>query len=381
MKPQSLRTDELDYDLPPQLIATRPVEPRDSARMLVLWRSDPARPLEHRHVRDLPDYLSAGDGLVVNKTAVIPARLIGRRIDTGGKVEGLYLNEEPSPHGEVHWRMMLKAGGRLRPGHRIGWLNQSNAPSGLAVELLRLDGAEWVVRLEKGGSTNVALEAIGWTPLPPYILHARGEQAFADQLDRQWYQTVYADPDAAQSVAAPTAGLHFTPALLDKIDQKTVKRIDLTLHVGPGTFKPVTAATLAEHRMHSESFEVSAEALRSIQPVRMAGGRLIAVGTTTVRTLESLPHPLPAEGEIYGPIAGMTDLMIAPPYEFRLVDGMLTNFHLPRSTLMALVAAMASEPGCVNPVEAIERLKSVYREAIAQRYRFYSYGDAMLILP
>jgi S-adenosylmethionine:tRNA ribosyltransferase-isomerase len=212
--------------------------------------------------------------------------------------------------------------------------------------------------------------------LPPYIQRARHVQGIeiSDERDRQWYQTTYADPRRRRSVAAPTAGLHFTPHLLEAMTNRGVQRLDVTLHVGPGTFKPVAAETLAEHTMHTEFFEVDERTVQALRETRRrierAGrGRIIAVGTTTVRTLESLPSPLSATTD--GPMAGETDLLIAPPYEFRLVDGMLTNFHLPRSTLLALVAAMVG----------LERLLAIYREAVEREYRFYSYGDAMLILP
>ena len=372
----TLRTEDLDYHLPPELIATRPAEPRDSARMLVMSRSH--EKIEHRLVRDLPDYLRPGDRLVFNNTSVVPARLIGNRRDTGGRVEGLFVREctDPNSVGDVRWLIMAKAGGRLRPGIRIQLLNRQGQPGGFGLELVEKIGAEWMARLEPPGtSTAAALDATGRTPLPPYILHARGEEAVADDFDRARYQTVYADAARQQSVAAPTAGLHFTPQLLAALASKGVERIDITLHVGLGTFAPVKAATLGEHRMHAEWFEVPAaavEALRGPSPPSALSSRIIAVGSTSVRTLESLPHPLGGQrGQICGPIAGMTDLMIAPPHEFRLVDGMLTNFHLPRSTLLALVGAMVG----------LDRLKAVYRNAIQNRYRFFSYGDAMLIVP
>lgn len=369
----SLATSELDYDLPEHLIATRPAEPRDSARLLVISRSHDR--IEHRTVRDLPCYLNAGDALVFNTTAVLPARLIGRRLDTGGRVEGLYLHDEHSPAGTLHWQVMLKAGGRLKPGVRIEWYEAGDHPSGIVSELIECQEGEWHIDTRTANSTIEILTSIGRTPLPPYILHARAERSGArlaveDAQDRQWYQTVYAAGDQRHSVAAPTAGLHFTADLLQAVSVRGVKRIDVTLHVGPGTFKPVTAPTLSEHRMHAEAYTVTAEAISALRAVRQSQppGRVIAVGTTTVRTLESLPYPMP---EKCGSIAGMTDLMIAPPYDFRFIDGLMTNFHLPRSTLLALVGAMVG----------LDRLKSVYQEAIRSGYRFYSYGDAMLILP
>jgi len=360
--PHSISVDELDYHLPPGLIATRPAEPRDSARMLVLWRSNER--LEHRQVRDLPEYLLAGDSMVFNTTKVLPARFFGRRA-TGGKVEGLYLEQVEADDGNCTWLVMLKAGGRLVPGDQIDLLDHDGGKSAVSLELLRKQDADWWVSRKGGADTPSVLHRIGHTPLPPYIIKARGSDLSDDEVDRRWYQTVYADASRAGSVAAPTAGLHFTDNLLSRIAAMGVQRIDVTLHVGPGTFKPVTAATLAEHPMHAESFEVTGH---NLEKLSTRPGRVIAVGTTSVRTLESLPDPLP---ENCGGLRGTTDLLIAPPHEFRLVDGMLTNFHLPRSTLLALVAAMVG----------LDRLKAVYQQAIDRGYRFYSYGDAMLILP
>jgi len=366
--PHSLLVDELDYHLPPGLIATRPAEPRDAARMLVMWRSNDK--VEHRQVLDLPEYLQAGDSMVFNTTTVLPARFFGVR-STGGKVEGLFLDHQTNEGDCPHWRVMLKAGGRLAEGDRIELLDHQGGKSSIILKLLRKQESDWWVQATGVTDSHEALRRIGHTPLPPYIIKARGDESPGDDVDRRWYQTVYANAARAGSVAAPTAGLHFTEELLNQIARKGVQRIDVTLHVGPGTFKPVTAATLAEHPMHAESFEVTAD---NLEKLRERPSRVIAVGTTTVRTLESLPDPLPGRSRIvenYGGIRGSTDLLIAPPHQFRLVDGMLTNFHLPRSTLLALVAAMVG----------LDRLKAVYQQAIDRGYRFYSYGDAMLILP
>lgn len=383
----ALRTDELEYELPERLIATKPAEPRDAARMLVvhLGRDE----LEHRHVRELPEFLRAGDVLVFNTSAVAPARLIGARADTGGRMEGLFLDEiAPGV-----WRVMLKSNGRLGEGTRMSLFNHAGEASGEEIELIERDEECWIVRVMSGGETMVVLDRVGRTPLPPYILRARGDAAIADALDRRWYQTVYADSSQRHSVAAPTAGLHFTPELLGAIDAKGVERLSIALHVGPGTFKPVAAETLEAHQMHTERFEISPAVMRRLVSQQSAVGnrqsgdephtanaecrmpsadgasRIIAVGTTTVRTLESLPSPLPEVRD--GPYRAETDLLIAPPYRFKLVDGMLTNFHLPRSTLLALVGAMVG----------LDRLKAIYAEAVRREYRFYSYGDAMLILP
>jgi S-adenosylmethionine:tRNA ribosyltransferase-isomerase len=367
----TLRTEDLDYVLPQELIATRPAEPRDSARMLVMWRSREG--IEHRHIRDLPDYLSQGDALVFNTTAVVPARLIMRRKPTGGRVEGLFL-EEAQQSGE--WKLMLHSGGRLRVGDELELLDRADHPSGITIQIIAHDEETWLVHRTGSLSTMEALERVGRTPLPPYIVKAR-QTAIADDADRAWYQTVYAELENRKSVAAPTAGLHFTPELLNAIERKGVGKIDVTLHVGPGTFKPVTAPTLAEHRMHTEWFDVPRASLLMLHETKARGGNVIAVGTTSVRAMESLPHHQLGHfdeqnsPQFCGGVRGMTDLLIAPPFEFKHVNGMLTNFHLPRSTLLALVAAMVG----------LDRLKAVYREAIDRRYRFYSYGDAMLILP
>lgn len=349
--------------------------------MLVMSRSSDV--LEHRKVRDLPDFLVSGDALVMNKTAVIPARFLGKRTDSGGKVEGLFLDE---PEAGT-WRVMLKSNGRLRPDLVIELTDGQDRPSGQVICLGERDGDEWIVHPESNLAAQEILGVVGRTPLPPYILRSRGirgirgirgvrgvrgDWSVDDAQDRSWYQTVYADPDQARSVAAPTAGLHFTPELLQALIVKGVERLEVTLDVGPGTFKPITTPTLETHDMHRERYEVPSETLESLnamQARKKAGesGRIFAVGTTSVRTLESLPDPLP----VHESLTGTTDLLIAPPYDFRFVDGLLTNFHLPRSTLLALVAALVG----------LERLLAVYEQAIREGYRFYSYGDAMLILP
>ena len=365
---QTLRTDELDYELPPELIATRPAEPRDSARLLVMRRSDDT--IEHRHVRDLGEYLSANDLLIFNRTAVMPARLVGRRADTGGRVEGLFLEEV----GHERWLVMLRSNGRLRPGHRVELIDTDGQPQEPPLELVEQRPDGWLVKVDQSLGGSAMLDRAGWTPLPPYILRARDKQKFRDAQDRQWYQTVFADSNERRSVAAPTAGLHFTPQLLAAIDAKGVRRADVVLDIGLGTFKPITAQTLDEHPMHVERYMVEPSVVAAIQQARdlaTGQGRIVAIGTTVVRTLESLPAPLPDQTSLTEAITGHTELLIAPPYHFQVVEGMLTNFHLPRSTLLALVGAMVG----------LERIKAVYREAIEKGYRFYSYGDAMLILP
>jgi S-adenosylmethionine:tRNA ribosyltransferase-isomerase len=357
-----LPTQRLDYDLPPELIATRPAEPRDSARMMVVRRNDDR--FEHARARDLPDYLEAGDALVFNTTAVAPARLHGRRAGTGGKVECLFV-QEPAPGT---WLVMLQSSGRLRPGDRIELFDEQGASDGVGLDLIETHPQGWLAKLTGPQDTAGVLDRLGLTPLPPYILRARGGSVVPDAQDRRWYQTIYADAGQRHSVAAPTAGLHFTPELLERLTRHGVGRIDVTLHVGPGTFRPITAPTVEQHAMHAEPYAVSPQALAALRRTR---GRIFAVGSTAVRTLESLPQPLPDPGSLQGPVRGSTDLLIAPPYALKHVQGMLTNFHLPRSTLLALVAA----------VIGLDRLKAAYEEAVRKRYRFYSYGDAMLILP
>ncbi|MEL6498961.1 MAG: tRNA preQ1(34) S-adenosylmethionine ribosyltransferase-isomerase QueA [Planctomycetota bacterium] len=357
-----LRTDDLDFDLPADLIATTPADPRDSARMLVVRRSDPAF-LEHRAVRDLPTMLAPGDTLVVNSTRVLQARFVGQNTQTGGRIQGLYLRDGSAPGT---WVALIKAR-RHRPGAMLR-VNRPDSPDHVDLELLGRaedeDGA-WLVRVH--GDSATALDRIGLPPLPPYILSARqhaGEDA--DRVeDHDRYQTVYASEPG--SVAAPTAGLHFTPRLLEELRVTGVAREDVMLHVGSGTFKPVESEHVEEHAMHAERCEIRPGVLQRLRDRRASGGRVVAVGTTSCRTIESFA----SRGLGHGSIE--TDLLITPGYEWRLTDGLLTNFHLPRSTLLAMVGALLPE--------GIERLKTIYGEAVRERYRFFSFGDAMLILP
>jgi S-adenosylmethionine:tRNA ribosyltransferase-isomerase len=313
-----MKSGELDYELPAELIAQHPLEPRDDSRLLVFDRRSGA--IRHRRFAELPDELS-GELVVVNDTRVVPARLRLRR-ESGGEAEVLLL--EPL-NGDGTWEALARPTKRLRPGERLG-----------PVELLEhLGEGRWRLRLEG--------EPGGEAPLPPYIVEPLA--------DPERYQTVYARERG--SAAAPTAGLHFTPELLERLD---VERV--TLHVGLDTFRPLAVDDLAEHRMHSERYRVEPAAWERIR----AAERVLAVGTTTVRVLESL-----ARG---APLAGRTDLFVTPGFEFRRVDALLTNFHLPRSTLLALVMAFAG----------VEESRELYRIAIAERYRFYSFGDAMLVL-
>ncbi len=348
-----MRLSELQYDLPPDLIAQHPIEPRDAARLLVLDRSTGR--MEHRIFRDLPYYLSDGDALVVNDTRVLPARFFTRRA-SGGRVEVLFLHAT-----DADWCVLLKAGGRLRVGEAL--VCESG---GVHLKILeRLERGQWLVRPEPAVEAVSFLNLVGQTPLPPYI-----RRTAPDPLDADRYQTVYANRPGA--VAAPTAGMHFTPELLSCLEQAGVRRVSVTLHVGAGTFTPIEVEDLAEHRMHAEWFEVSADALRELGQTRSRGGRIVAVGTTSVRVLESLAAGLidAANSEPLKGTSGWTDIFIYPPYRFRCVDSLITNFHLPGSTLLALVMAFATP----------ELVRRAYAEAIRRRYRFYSYGDALLIL-
>jgi len=350
----TLQTKDLEYELPEGRIATRPAQPRSSAKMLVLNRGA----IEDVHVSNLPNYIPADSLLVVNETSVLPARFKARRLETGGRVEGLYLDEESDG-----WLVMLKSNGKLRDGLKI------EIAAGVELELVKKKGKHWVCRCSSDEAAIDVLQRCGTTPIPPYILKARGDEEIEDTLDREHYQTVYADEAQCASVAAPTAGLHFDHELLQALEARGIERVPVTLHVGAGTFKGIETDDINAHVMHSEAWSVSESSLTRIKASLMEQKPIIAVGTTTVRTLESLPplHTWPERGGL----AGHTTLMISPPYDFAIVDGILTNFHLPKSTLLALVAAKIG----------IERLHEVYGHAISNGYRFYSYGDAMFILP
>jgi S-adenosylmethionine:tRNA ribosyltransferase-isomerase len=344
--------DQYDYDLPKGLIAQSPAVCRSDARLLVADRQ--RNSLDHKHIRDLPEILRRGDCLVINDTRVVPARLVGRRLGTGGHWEGLFL--EASPDGL--WRVMCKTRGKLRPGDTITLLNAvGDEDVHLELGVKQSDGT-WIARPLAPEDAFTLLNRVGRVPLPPYI--RKGEMV---ESDREHYQTVYAQVPGA--VAAPTAGLHFTASLLDRLAEQGIEICPLTLHVGPGTFRPITAETLAAHRMHSEWGCVRPEAVERIAACRGRGGRVVAVGTTSVRLLETAA----ADGQLKA-FAGHTDLFIRPPYRFRTIDALLTNFHLPRTTLLVLVRTFGGD----------ELIRRAYEEAIREQYRFYSYGDAMLIL-
>ncbi|MEY3174017.1 MAG: S-adenosylmethionine:tRNA ribosyltransferase-isomerase [Planctomycetota bacterium] len=358
------------FDLPPELIADRPAPRREDARLLVVDRRQ--QQIRHAHVRELPGLLECGDLLVFNNTKVLPARLFGIRTATGGRWEGLYI--EQTATGD--WVLMCDTRGKLQPGETITvipaarWAEQQARPAvspgssccSLSLTLQLLDrgpDGTWIARPESQRSPAALLEDFGSLPLPPYM-----KRKVADQSDNERYQTTFAAEPGA--IAAPTAGLHFTPELLGQCASAGIHRTEVTLHVGPGTFRPVTAERLSEHQMHEEWCRLPQTAVSAIRS-KPPNGRLIAVGTTSVRTLESAAL---ADNEFPVAWEGRTKLFIRPGFNFQAVQGLITNFHLPGSTLIVLVAALAGR----------ELILEAYRQAIAERYRFYSYGDAMLIL-
>ena len=352
-----LRTDDLDYPFDERCIATQPAEPRDAARMMVVERDSDR--VHHARVRDLGEWLRAGDTLVVNRTRVAHARLVLRRETDGRAFEGLLA----APVGTGRWLLLARGAKKLHAGERLDLVTEGGAAAE-ALTCVEKTKEGWVVRFDDGVDAQAALERAGRTPVPPYILKARGAAERPEAFDRDRYQTVYANDARMHSVAAPTAGLHFTPDLLSRLEAAGVLRASVTLEVGMGTFKPVETEWLAQHAMHRERFEVPEETLAFLRN-RERSGRTIVVGTTTVRALESLPDPLPS-----GTWGAEADLMIQPGHRFRFVDALMTNFHLPRSTLLSLVGAFVG----------LERLKSLYALAQREGYRFYSYGDCMLIV-
>lgn len=339
-----LRLSDFDYDLPESLIAQEPCSVRDRSRLMVLKRG--TRGIDHRVFSDLENYLIPGDLLVLNNTKVFPCRLLARKRG-GGKAELFLLSEQ----GPNLWHALVKGGGAA--GRKL------SVTADIEAELMNedLDGA-WSVRFHGADNIRELLPLIGKTPLPPYIKRE------PSRTDKERYQTVYAAREGA--VAAPTAGLHFTPELLERLQAKGVELASVTLHVGPGTFQPVRTDLVAEHRMPSERYEVSNDAAEAVNRARTEGRRVIAVGTTSVRSLETAAS---GTGTVV-PGGGMSGLFIYPGYRFKVTDGIVTNFHLPKSTLLMLVSAF----------EGRERVLSAYKTAAAEKYRFYSYGDAMLIL-
>ncbi len=349
--------EELDYVLPAELIAQAPPARREDARLLVVDRAEDT--IRDRCVVDLPDMLRPGDLLVLNDTKVLPAKLSARR-KTGGAVPGLFVEEE-SPG---RWRVLLEGSKRLRTGELLAIDSLSGPPVSMKL-LTSHDGGEWSVQVIASGTVEEILNRVGQAPLPPYIQRSVDDRN-CDATDRARYQTIYAQRPGA--VAAPTAGLHFTEALLDRLRAVGVDVAFVTLHVSLGTFRPITADDLSKHEMHAERYDLPAATAEAVKACRGRGGRVVAVGTTTVRVLES--SAALCDSRTVHPGAGSTALLIYPPYEFRVVDVLLTNFHLPKSTLLALVMAFAG----------VERTRSAYAHAIEQHYRFFSFGDAMLIL-
>ncbi len=355
-----MRTDLFDFELPEERIALHPVAPRDAARMLVVPAG--AAPFEDRIARDLPDLLRPGDALVFNDTRVIPAALEGerRRGDLKANVSVMLIERL----GTDRWRALARPAKRLQVGDRLHFGHDGEMCMLGALDATvaaRGDAGEVDIAFDLAGpDLDAAIAAVGQMPLPPYIAGKRG----VESADRTDYQTVYAAHDGA--VAAPTAGLHFTPELLARLDARGVSRHFVTLHVGAGTFLPVKAEDTASHKMHSEWGEVSADTVAALQAAKASGGRIVAVGTTSLRLLETAA----ATGDLQ-PFTGSTDIFITPGYRFRAVDILMTNFHLPRSTLFMLVSAFAG----------LERMQAAYRHAIGSGYRFYSYGDASLLWP
>ncbi len=353
---------DFDYHLPQELIAQTPIEPRDSSRLLVVERATSS--FAHRRFHEIGAYLRPGDLLIANQSRVIPARLLGKRAETGGTVEILLLAERPDLGADT-WETLVRPGRRLREGSRVLFASANN-PATLQAEILqRTETGGRIVHFtvlptQDGASAQISpralIEQLGRMPLPPYIHETLS--------DPERYQTVYSR--ITGSAAAPTAGLHFTPELLERLRQQGVKVGFVTLHVGLDTFRPVEVEDFREHKMHSEEIDLDEPTAELIQQTRREGGRVVAVGTTAVRVLESVAsfH----KGQAL-PYHGSTRLFITPGYRFQLVDAMITNFHLPRSTLLLLVSAFASKP----------LMEQAYQEAIRERYRFFSFGDAMLI--
>ena len=341
-----MKTSDFYYDLPEELIAQTPIEPRDHSRMLVYDRAD--KSIRHLHFYDLPQFLRKGDVLVLNETKVIPARLLGVKEPTGSPVELLLLKRLER---DV-WEALVRPGRRLKPG-----VFCSFGDGALCAEIIdNADGGGRKVRFHYEGVFEELLDRLGQMPLPPYI-----HQSLADQTR---YQTVYAKAEG--SAAAPTAGLHFTPELLDRVRGMGVTVVPVLLHVGLGTFRPVKTEDVSEHHIHVEHYEVTPEAAQTINAARAAGGRVVCVGTTSVRTLETVT----GEDGVVRAQNGETGIFITPGYTFHAVDALITNFHLPESTLLMLVSAL------VGREEALR----IYAEAVRERYRFFSFGDAMLVV-
>ncbi len=350
-----MKLKDFDYFLPRELIAQEPLKERDSSRLMVLNRYE--QTIEHSSFCKLPRYIKQGDLLVANDTRVIPARLYGKK-QTGGRAEVLLLRFlEGGGPGACIWECLINSRRKPQPQTQIYF---SPALQGEVLEAA--GGGRWQIKLLYQGSFEAALNAAGKTPLPPYI--NRAEQIPSEELDRERYQTVYAARDGA--VAAPTAGLHFTQVLINGIRKAGADIVFITLHVGLGTFQPIREENIEDHRMHEEFYHLAPDAAARINQARCAGGRIICIGTTATRTIETMAA---ADGTVQAG-EGFTDLYIYPGYKFKAADALITNFHLPKSSLLLLVSALAGQ----------DLIHRAYAEAIHERYRFYSYGDAMLIM-
>ncbi len=349
-----MQTESLNYELPPELIAQKPADKRTASRLLVVDRA--ADSVTDKTFSDITAYIKPGDCLVLNDTKVLPARFFAQR-KTGGKLEGLFVEEISAGV----WKVMLKHSRKIKAGEKIDLVANNKTPFCEVTACERMEDGQWLLEIGADGTPEDILAQTGFPPLPPYIKRDDNPENSADDFAR--YQTVYAKN--AGAIAAPTAGMHFTKGLMDDLKRSGVNIAYVTLHVGAGTFKPVTAENLADHPMHSERYSLDSENAEIINRCKRSGGRVIAVGTTSVRTLETIA----AEGELK-PATGSTRLFIKPGFEFKAVDAIITNFHLPKSTLIALVGAFAG----------MDRIMNAYGHAIEQKYRFYSYGDSMIIL-
>jgi S-adenosylmethionine:tRNA ribosyltransferase-isomerase len=349
-----MKTEKLNYYLPPELIAQHPLRIRSDSRLLVLNRT--THEIFDSRFGNIGDFLLPGDCLVLNDTKVLPARFFARRA-TGGKLEGLFLAE----NSDRTWDIMLKGTRKLNPGDLLILQDKQRGDFCKAILLEKQSEGKCLLRLKTEADTETVLDKIGFPPLPPYI--KRDDDPTLAEMDKLRYQTVYARHTGA--IAAPTAGLHFTDRLIEQLKQAGICFAYITLHVGTGTFKPITTENLENHQIHQERFSIDEENAQIINTTKNQGGRIIPVGTTSTRTLETI-----ASGSKIKAVTDSTGLFIKPGYKFKITDAMITNFHLPKSTLLALVAAFAG----------LDNILAAYNHAIEQRYRFYSYGDAMLII-